>query len=191
MNLRRRNGALLTIGHHPKMPKQYSSFARLITWVGLIAMVALVLLGPEFFPGNSKLYDAIENDDVEQARLLLESGADPNSSSQGLDPSETIRYRQKPLVFALWNNEPEIAQLLVEAGADPNERMPDSIPVLIEAASTGKSEVVRALLVQGADVRATSSRDGETPLRYGTAGLGVPKELMPEIRLMLEEAGAE
>ena len=100
-----------------------------MAWFVLIFLVALVLLGPELFPGNSKLYNAIENGDIGQARLLLEAGADANSRSRGLDPTETSRYSYTPLLYALRNNQPEIAQLLVAAGADPNQRLDNGTPV--------------------------------------------------------------
>ena len=52
-------------------------------------------------------------------------------------------------------------------------------------------EVVSALLAKRAEVHGTSSGDGETPLRYGTSGFSEMKDLKPEIRIMLEEAGAK
>ena len=173
------------------MTKQRKSFPRLLAWLILLFLIAVVVVGPELFPGNTKLYDAIEIGDVQAARAILESGNDPDSRSRGFDPEETERYKYTPLEYALRQNEPEVAYLLIDAGADPNQRTHESVPVLIEAANAGMVEVVRILIEKGADVAAASNL-GETPLHFGGTISGQTKDFLdPEIREMLVAAGAK
>ena len=173
------------------MTKQRKSFPRLLAWLILLFLIAVVVVGPELFPGNTKLYDAIEAGDIQKARTVLESGNDPDGRSRGLDPTETERYRYTPLEYALRQGEPEIAQLLVAAGADPNQRTHEGTPVLIEAADAGMVEVVRILIEKGADVTVTGSL-GETALHFGSTISGQTKDYLdPEIREMLVAAGAK
>ena len=173
------------------MTKQRKSFPRLLAWLILLFLIAVVVVGPELFPGNSKLYDAIEVGDVQAARAILESGNDPDSRSRGFDPTETERYKYTPLEYALRYNEPEIAYLLIDAGADPNQRTLEKVPVLIEAVNAGMVDVVRILIEKGADVAAASNL-GETPLHFGGTISGQYKDFLdPEIIAMLEEAGAK
>jgi ankyrin repeat protein len=57
---------------------------------------------------------------LEIARLLLDAGADPNSS--WIDPAEAEGNRETPLYGAAGvANRPGLARLLVERGADPND----------------------------------------------------------------------
>lgn len=173
------------------MTEQRKPLPRLVAWLILLFLIAVVVVGPELFPGNSKLYDAIEAGDVQAARSILESGNDPDGRSRGLDPTETQRYRYTPLDYALREGEPEIAQLLVNAGADPNQRTYDDKPVLIVAADAGMVDLVRVLLEKGADVQATDSLGG-TALHFGGTINGQIKDFLdPEIRAMLEAAGAK
>lgn len=173
------------------MAKPRKPLLRLAVWLVLIFLLAFVFLGPELFPGNSKLYDAIEAGDVSAARAILASGNDPDSRSRGLDTNETERYRYKPLEYALRYNEPEIARLLVAAGADPNQKTHEGTPVLIKAVDAEMVEVVRILIEKGADVQATGSF-GETALHFGDNLARLPKDYLdPVIRAILEEAGAQ
>ena len=106
------------------MTKQRKPLPRLLAWLILLFLIAVVVVGPELFPGNSKLYDAIEVGDVQAARAILESGNDPDGRSRGLDPTETERYKYTPLHFGGTISgqykdflDPEIIAMLEEAGA--------------------------------------------------------------------------
>ena len=173
------------------MTKPQKPLPRPIAWLILLFLIAVIVVGRELFPGNSKLYDAIETGDVQAARSILESGNDPDGRSRGLDTDETQRYRYTPLDYALREGEPEIAYLLVNAGADPNQRTFDGKPVLIVAADAGMVDLVRILLEKGADVQATDSLGG-TALRIGgTSNARIKDSLEPEIRALLEAAEAK
>jgi len=166
---------------------------------GLIFLIALVVF--LFFPlGNSQLYKAINTGDEARALQLIKAGANPNSTfgTYSID-SESPAARLNPLHAALWRGQPRVAVALIEAGADPNSRDHLGRTALIVAANDGHTEVVRALLAKGADPRAASTSDGETPLRNGPKGPGgwyprfgnFPKSLKPEIRQILIKAGAK
>jgi hypothetical protein len=70
------------------MAKPRKPLLRLAVWLVLIFLLAFVLLGPELFPGNSKLYDAIEAGDVSAARAIFASGNDPDSRPGDLIPTK-------------------------------------------------------------------------------------------------------
>lgn len=177
-------------------------FVRLLPWLALFAVTALVVLAPALFPGNMKLYNAIDAGDTAEVQRLLEDGADPNSRSCGITGRSECtlqRYQSPPVLFAVYSNQPQIVFLLLEAGADPDARdRQGGQTALIEAANAGMIDIVRALIEEGVDVTAARTSDGETPLHYGPNGPGglypdwgnQPKELEPEIRAMLEQAGA-
>ncbi|MEZ5294031.1 MAG: hypothetical protein R2745_23310 [Vicinamibacterales bacterium] len=91
-------------------------------WVPVLAAAALWVVSGELWPGNSRLYDAIEAGDASAVATLLAEGADPNSTSRGLVGGRSERYLFSPLIYALRRNQPAIALQLIEAGADPGAR---------------------------------------------------------------------
>ncbi len=170
-----------------------------LAWTLFIGFIAAFLALPEIFPGNSRLYDAIQAGDLDAVERLLADGADPNSQATGLslgrgfDPGHTGSY--PPLMLAISRNEPEIARTLVLAGADPNARNPEGDTALIAAVDRGMTEVVRTLLVKGADPRAENPYDGSTALHQGrdfqVQGKPSPRLIQdPNIRAMLLAANA-
>ncbi|KAJ7623023.1 hypothetical protein DFH06DRAFT_1230702 [Mycena polygramma] len=91
--------------------------------------------------------------DVEFARILLASGADPDIP----DTAENT-----PLQTACSCESPDMVKLLLESGADPNVEGGEYGTALQAAAACGNAEVVRLLLEAGADVNVQGGR-------YGTA----------------------
>ena len=82
--------------------------------------------------------------DTASARLLLDMGADPNTSN---DAGATA------LLWAV--DDLEITRMLLERGADPNARSADGrSPLVLAAARAGAVDVVKALLDRGAKVDA-------------------------------------
>lgn len=164
---------------------------RLLLVIVIVAVMALWFASSELFPGNSRLYDAIELGDEVRVRALLEAGADANSQSHGMRDF-TWRYRSPPLLYAIAHGQPGIALLLLDAGAAPDGRhLHGSLP-LVAAAEGGMVDVVRALIDAGADAAATQP-DGSTALHYGPTlasnGVPLPRDhLDPRIRAMLEAA---
>lgn len=178
-------------------PKKAPPLVRLLVGIGVLAVVVAALFSQQLFPGNSRLYDAIEAGDVARARQLLASGADPDSRRMAItgDDHASVRYQSPPLLYAIHRAQPEIAVLLLRTGADPNARRSNTGDVaLISAAEAGMVDVVRELLGRGVDV-AVARPDGSTALHHGPGlsvqGRPMAKEhLDPEIRRMLERAGA-
>jgi ankyrin repeat protein len=82
-----------------------------------------VLLDHRADPNGMPLIMAIQCDEVEIVRRMVEVGADVN-----YDFSETT-----PLVHAVSGTNPEIVKLLIEAGADVNKRSKEGITPLAVA----------------------------------------------------------
>jgi len=112
-------------------------------------------------PSPSDLDSAIIEDDLAEARHLLDAGVDPNSRSAG---------SRRVLTLALLLERFEIAALLRERGANVT---------LIEAVLGGDNDQVAALLDQGADVNAADEH-GDTPVK-----LAVSKGHAQTVRLLL------
>ena len=99
------------------------------------------------------LISAILYGDGNIVRLLLRKGADVNarSSSKGSGTA---------LIAACDRNSKWIVQQLLDKGADVNMRVPDADPrcvsALCVASYSGRTEIVRMLLKNGADVNAES-----------------------------------
>jgi ankyrin repeat protein len=123
---------------------------RVFRWLILLALVALWVASGELFPGNSRLYDAIEKGDVSAAKRLLDEGSDPNSRWRGLAGGRTEGYIYSPLIYALRRNQPAIALELLRAGADPAARDPRGGDAFALAADGDMRDVMQALIARGA-----------------------------------------
>ncbi|MDY6901945.1 MAG: ankyrin repeat domain-containing protein [Cyanobacteriota bacterium] len=95
---------------------------------------------------------AIEKNDLQTVKLLLDAGASP----EGGDISYT------GLTLAIEKNNLEIVKMLLKAGADPNTDMEDYDRAIMHAAWLGNLEIVKTLVAHGADVNAWSQ--GETAI---------------------------
>ncbi|KAH6613402.1 ankyrin repeat-containing domain protein [Chaetomium tenue] len=98
--------------------------------------------------GRTALQAAVEWDRVAVVEQLLEAGADVRACPSCEDGLQ-------PLCAALSNRSYELARLLLDKGADPNENYRASSPLGI-AASHGEVEMVRCLILAGADVNSRS-----------------------------------
>jgi len=87
-------------------------------------------------------YNLRQNEgDVEIVRLLLENGADANT---------TNNHGVTALASAVFRGYIDIAQLLVEKGADVNTKEDNETTVLMVAAEAGQTNAVVFLLNKGA-----------------------------------------
>lgn len=96
--------------------------------------------------GTSPITDAIISGSSTFLRMLLETGADPNTAS---DNGNT------PLIVAMRNPDkaPKIEdiELLIRHGADPNRQNDDGVTALITACAAGHTEGAAVLLKGGAN----------------------------------------
>lgn len=126
----------------------------------------------------SPLGEAVQHRHTVIARLLLEAGADANTTVNA--------FGWTTLMEAAADGEIGLTALLLEHGADTEARAntPESPgwTALMWAARTGQTNTVRLLLRYGADVDATSG-DGLTPLRIAE------QEGHAEVARLLREAG--
>ena len=97
---------------------------------------------------NQKLIEAIEGEDVNKAKILIEKGADVNARDK-----EDISV----LSLTAQNNLLDIAKLLIEKGADVNEtdKFLGATALAWVSVYDDKTEVAKLLIENGADVNAT------------------------------------
>jgi len=137
---------------------------------------------------QTPLYYAVDADNVEFAKFLIEKGADVNARDyfgitplhqavirgskrvakllieKGADVNAKDNYGYTPLHLAAIYNRPQLAKLLIEKGADVNAK--DSYgntPLHYCATTPGSERVAKVLLESGADPNIKNSR-GKTPL---------------------------
>jgi len=103
--------------------------------------------------GETALGAAVQTNRIEIVKLLLASGAKPDTPSMGLPP----------LVNAILRQRPDIITLLIEAKANVNAKDASGRTPLIVATESTKLEWVKLLVSKGADVNAKDNR-GYTPL---------------------------
>ena len=127
----------------------------------LVILFALTLAAaPPDGTVSTPLLQAAHQDNLEEARRLLKSGADPKAAN---------RYGATPLSEACINGSGPMVELLLKSGADANATLPGGESMLMLAARTGKVEAVRALLAAGANVNAKEARSGQTALMWAAA----------------------
>jgi ankyrin repeat protein len=134
-----------------------------ITMKILINIFCLLVLSSILFAQNTdlntQLLEACEAGNYEQARLLIEQGADVNATDE---------YGRTPLHGAARNeNGFEIAKFLIEKGADVNTNDKwGSTPLHLAATNKSGLEIARLLIENGADLNAKDEYYGYTPLHY-------------------------
>jgi len=126
--------------------------------------------------GSTALLWAAHWNDLETARLLIRSGADPNTSNG---------FRMSPLSEACANGSAALVDLILKAGGNPNTPIATGAPPIMTCAKTGNVEAVRALLVARADVNATEPSQNQTALMWAAA------ERHPAVVQALIEAKAD
>ncbi len=104
--------------------------------------------------GNTPLMHAAFYLDAKSIELCLKNGADPNA---------TNKTGATALMWAV--SDVEKVRVLLKHGANANAASDTgNTPLIIASEQYGSADVLKELLRQGADVRATS-RDGESPVR--------------------------
>ena len=108
----------------------------------------------ENYDNITPLFIAVENGNVEIARLLLDFGAKVNARNKS---------KQTPLMQIDSDATVELVSLLIDRGAKVNLTDDENNSALIIAADDASTDVVRALVDAGADVN-LANKDGETAL---------------------------
>ena len=101
------------------------------------------LLGPSYTRTAQPIIQAIEQDDIELVRTLVERGADLNSIQKRCQASLSLMLKFHPLCRAMQLGFSNIAEYLISQGANPDEG--DSCAA-IAAAKRGDIQVIRDLL---------------------------------------------
>lgn len=115
---------------------------------------------------DDQLVDAIFLSDVDDVRLLLAQGANPDACDE---------EQRTPLMNATRDCNSELVRILLEAGADPNLRDEDGWTALDSAVYRGSLDSVWLLIHYGADVNAQSDTGGSVLLRAGLSVGGSPE----------------
>jgi len=105
--------------------------------------------------GMTALHYAVQANDLDLAKALLEAGADPNRGNT---------YEITPLWLAATNSSAAMTELLLAHGADAEFAMSHGETALMAAARAGDVESIGLLLSAGADPNAREQTHGETAL---------------------------
>jgi len=103
---------------------------------------------------DRQLVATLQDEDLDEARRLIEVGADVNTFVDG---------DGTPLVIAAGSGELALVELLIAHGANVNQAAPGDGNPLIAASANGHLEIVQLLIERGADVNGIVEGD-ETPL---------------------------
>jgi ankyrin repeat protein len=135
--------------------------------------------------GVSALHKAAWNNNLDEARRLLEQGADPNLLTTKQEFSEGTKglYVKGATPLHLARND-AMAELLIRHGADVNTRDPLGRTPLQWHATDYKTELVQCLIDHGAEVN-VMDRCGQTPLR-DCIQEGTPSTYQVMARLLID-----
>jgi len=109
----------------------------------------------------STLQKAVEDNDIDQVKLLLNAGTDVNAKDR--DGATAIH-------MAAFHGHTEMVELLLDRGADVNAQTHDIQATALHAAALGgHAPTAQALLDRGAQVDAEDDK-GHTPMFYAQKG---------------------
>ncbi|RDU67693.1 hypothetical protein CQA53_01455 [Helicobacter didelphidarum] len=122
---------------------------------------------------STPLYEAVKNNRLEIAYILIMAGADVNTLSNG----ETALHK------AAQNKNPYMVKLLIMAGANPNikEKQYDNTP-LHYAAMNNDSQSINILTSAGANVT-TQNMQGISPAQIAVAEIIIPPIILEDLNL--------
>lgn len=116
--------------------------------LSVIVFAVLLLATPLLAEGGAEWAIAIENDDVDAIKALLEGGAAVDT------PIEYGEHKITPLIKAAWDGTDDIVAVLLEAGANVNAAASDTgETALMNAVTREHLAVVKRLLAAKADVK--------------------------------------
>ena len=98
------------------------------------------------------LNSSLINDDIEEAKILIEAGADINM------PHEHFDKERPPIIIASQYGHEEIVKLLLESGANPNIQTKNGDTALHSAARMGRFNITKILIEAGANPKLSNDR---------------------------------
>ena len=107
--------------------------------------------------GNTALYNAAKEGDLESVNFLLNKGAKADIKNS---------YGYSPLAIASYNGDLQIVNILINKGADINSTDEEGNKPIHHAASGGNLEIVKMLHKRGANINDISKSKHNTPLIY-------------------------
>ena len=132
---------------------------------GGLSVLLLFLATAGCLPSRTLLNDAIVAGDMSRVKKVLNDGASPNElgdcryeARKGVYHHLGANRGGPPLLCAIANGRLEIVRLLIERGADVESRDEWNWSPLAHAAYFQKTDVAKALVVNGADVDSAISR---------------------------------
>jgi ankyrin repeat protein len=138
-------------------------------------------INPQDSRGWTPLHYAAAAGQVSSLRILL---------SHGANPAIPTTNHETPLVLAVDNNHQDAVCDLIEAGSDTNNFAPNGPSPLVTAVRRGNIEMVRLLLLLGADPSLEDGYD-TTPLVCAACHISVkPDDLNMDVLRELLDAGA-
>ena len=159
-----------------------------------VVLTTLVFASYATARAESPLADAIERGQRDEARVLIDGGADVNAAQgDGTTPLHWAAYRldadltrnllahgakataknefgSTPLAEAVKGGNTELVAMLLEAGADANAANSDGETALMLATRTGSLDVAKLLLERGADANAREAWRDQTALMWAADG---------------------
>ncbi len=133
------------------------------------------------FDLGTALNIAVQNEQDEIAKILIDSGANVNFGLEGM---------HSPLNQGIKKRKQNLVTLLLDAGMNPDAPNRTSYPPLIHAVERGLTSVIKALILAGADVNAQGDdgdHDGASRFALTAA---VKQQDLALVQLLLE-AGAD
>src|SRR5262245_20253597 len=151
---------------------------RRIISAGALAAPLLVGIGVSMPATDLRLVEAVQNQDEQRVRTLLNQRIDVNARSSdgstallwathwnalemavsliraGADPNAANDFRMTPLTEACTNGSAAFVDLLLKAGANPNTPIATGVPPIMTCSRSGNANAVRILLAGDADANA-------------------------------------
>jgi len=126
--------------------------------------------------GTTPLHWAVHDNDADQVKKLIASGADVNAKND---------FGATPMSEAAMGGNTAVIKMLLEAGADPDSPSADGQTALMVVARTTNVEAAKLLLDHGAHVNAMESQRNQTALMWAAA------QRQPEMVKLLVSRGAD
>jgi hypothetical protein len=124
---------------------------------------------------RTPLHAAVQSGHLEMVQKLIEYNADVNAQNRiGWTPLHIASRLVQPNI--------DVVQLLLDHGADVNARAKDDSTALHEASAYGTRDVIRLLLVYGANVE-MKNNSGRTPHQTMS---GTPRDKASKLKLLKE-----